>query len=650
MAKRISGVHACIAVAAVALAPASAQAKRTDENATTQSDDAFGRSVGSERSGLYSPDEVRGFSPTDAGNIRIHGLYFDLAERPLSRITHGNAIRVGIGAQRYPFPAPSGLVDYDLALPGAHPELSVEVDNGNALVRGEALIANLQVPIDGERLGFAGGYGARNAIRYEGERHKFRSASGLLAFRPAKGAEYLLFAAWQRMSEDEPKAIYFPAGNTLPPQVPRGKFLGLRWADKDTSGTLIGGIARIPLGEGTRIEAGLAWSEKRQPKNFSDFLFGVTPDGHTTSRIVYADGNIRDQAVSGEFRLVREWHSAAIDHTLTASLRGRVRHRLFGGSVALLLGGGSIFSQTGWNEPTYSLGPKNDDRVRQLTFGAAYNLYWRGGANLDVSVSKTRYRKALDFADPALPDPVTRDRPLLWNVSGSYAVAKGVIVYAGTMRGQEEALVAPDSAANRAEAPPAIRTKQSEAGVRLALAQNLALVAGVFSISKPYYNLDPAGIYRQLGTLTNRGVELSLTGKLAPGLSLVGGALLLDPRISGIGVQTRVIGKRPAGQAKRRIVANFDWRSKGGKGPVSIDVAVEYLSAKTANAANTFTAPSRMMVNLGARYRFSVGKVQLVLRPLLSNVFNDYGWNVSSIGGFSYTNRRNLGIDLIADF
>ena len=37
----------------------------------------------------------------------------------------------------------------------------------------------------------------------------------------------------------------------------------------------------------------------------------------------------------------------------------------------------------------------------------------------------------------------------------------------------------------------------------------LALVAGVFSIRKPYYNLDPTLRYRQLGTLENRGIEVS---------------------------------------------------------------------------------------------------------------------------------------------
>jgi len=62
-----------LVLAVLAFVPA-ALAQRTDENVTTQSEDAFGRSVGTEQLGIYSQGEVRGFSPIDAGNTRIEGL------------------------------------------------------------------------------------------------------------------------------------------------------------------------------------------------------------------------------------------------------------------------------------------------------------------------------------------------------------------------------------------------------------------------------------------------------------------------------------------------------------------------------------------------------------------------------------------------
>ena len=62
--------------------PAMAQVNRTDDNAVTSADDAFGQSVGNERGGLYGADDVRGFSPVEAGNGRINGLYFAQASMP----------------------------------------------------------------------------------------------------------------------------------------------------------------------------------------------------------------------------------------------------------------------------------------------------------------------------------------------------------------------------------------------------------------------------------------------------------------------------------------------------------------------------------------------------------------------------------------
>ena len=101
----LSGAAAALAMSAVAV-PASAQ--RAEENVNTQSDDAFGRAVGNDRSGLYNPFDVRGFNPSEAGNVRMQGLYFDLIELISARLIHGSTIRVGLAAQRYPFPGADG--------------------------------------------------------------------------------------------------------------------------------------------------------------------------------------------------------------------------------------------------------------------------------------------------------------------------------------------------------------------------------------------------------------------------------------------------------------------------------------------------------------------------------------------------------------
>jgi iron complex outermembrane recepter protein len=111
--QRRSIVCAGLLCAASTLVPM-AHAQRTDDNAVAQAEDAFGSTVGDEQIGIYSEDNVRGFSPVSAGNVRIEGLYFDRQAFITDRAVDGSTIHVGISAQGYPFPAPSGIADNSL--------------------------------------------------------------------------------------------------------------------------------------------------------------------------------------------------------------------------------------------------------------------------------------------------------------------------------------------------------------------------------------------------------------------------------------------------------------------------------------------------------------------------------------------------------
>lgn len=632
----------------LALFATPALAQRAGENAATQSSDAFGRSVGNEKTGLYNSEDVRGFNPVDAGNVRLEGLYFDQVERISTRIVDGNTIRVGAAALRYPFPAPTGLVDYNLTKPGKEASYSFNGEYSSNTTIGPGGSFEFKQPL-GDHFGISGGIGFRNATRFEGGQSRYRPMGLTAAWRPRPGTEVLLFGGVFIYRTDELRPFYYPAATTLPPKVERGVDLSQPWAGRNQDLWTSGAIVKTPL-LGAKLEAGLFYSAKDQHSVYADLMRGVAADGSVANRRIIAERDNYDGSWSGEVRLVKEWIGASINHRLIASVRGRSRNRDFGGGSVLALGPSTILRPDLRAEPVWTQGPKNRDEVRQVTGGVAWSMVSPQRFSLDVGISKSRYRKALDFADPALADPVTRDNPLLLNVAGAVHVARGLSVYAGYTRGQEEALVAPDIATNRSEAPPALRTSQVEAGARWAITPKLTFIAGAFSIQKPYYNLDPALRYRQLGTLTNRGIEISLTGQITPGLTIVGGSLFLDPTISGEAVDSRLIGPRPVGQIRRRSVATLDWRMDQGRGALSLDASVESLSSRVGNAANTLVAPPRATLNLGARYRFKAAGGNWLLRPMLLNVFNEYSWNVNTSGGFTYSNPRTATLQLVADF
>jgi iron complex outermembrane recepter protein len=638
-----------VALLALAWAPQAALAQRASENVTTQSGDAFGRSVGNDRSGLYSSDEVRGFNPVEAGNVRLEGLYYDQVDRLSLRLNEGNTIRVGPAALRYPFPAPTGLVDYSLTQPRGAQSYSFNAESNGSINNGTGGSFEFKQPITGAKLGVSGGYGWRDAIRFEGGRTSFRNYGVTLGWRPDSDTSVLLFGGGFITRSDEARPTYFPTGTAPPPKLKRGTDLSQPWTGRNADTWAYGAVIKTPVG-GLKLEAGLFYNGRDQASVFADLLFSVAQDGSVGRRRVIADGNNRDASLSGEFRLIRQWQSGNLNHRIIADVRGRSRDRRFGGSRVIDLGPSTILTRDVRPEPGFVIGPKSFDRVRQLTFGLSYSLVRSDRFGIDASLSKTSYRKSIDFADPLLADPESRDGPLMWNVSGSYNLSPNLSVYGGLSHGMEEALVAPEIAVNRAEAPAAIHTRQLEAGLRYRLTPRLTLIAGAFSITKPYYNLDPTLRYRQLGTLRNRGIELSITGQIVPGLTLVGGTMLLDPAISGEAVDAGLIGRRPVGQIRRRSVVNLDWRPDGGKSPLSFDLALESLSSRTGNSANTLVAPARTMVNLGARYRFKLDGGTWLIRPMIYNLFDSYGWNVSPSGGFTYVQSRAFALQVIADF
>ena len=632
------------------LMPHAALAQRASENVTTQSSDAFGKAVGNEKSGLYTTDDVRGFNPVDAGNVRLEGLYFDQVDRISTRLIDSSTICVGPAAQRYPFPAPTGLVDYSLNVPRGRTSRSVTLDNGSSNALGLGGSIEFKQPLAGDRLGVSAGFGFRDAHRSEGGTEQVRTFGGSLAWRPAPGRELLLFAGDFRIRSDEAHPTLFLAGTAGPPRLERGLDLSPSWTARNSDTWLWGGIGKIALGPGLRLESGLFYTRRDLHTSFADLYTGVRSDGTTTGHRIVADAGSFDASLSGETRLVRQWQHGALSQQVTLSLRGRHKVRRFGGTASFQFGPSSLLANANLPEPAYTIGPKNRDRVDQLSYGVAWSLVSTHGFTLDAGLSKSSYTKAIDFADPLASDPVTRDRPLTWNVAGSLTVAKGFSLYAGSTQGQEEALIAPDVAINRAEAPPAIHTRQIEAGAKLTLGPRLTLIGGAFLITKPYYNLDTGLRYRQLGSLTNRGVELSLTGQLVPGFNVVGGLLLLDPKISGEAVSSGQIGPRPLGQVRRHAVVNFDWRPRGGKSPLSFDLALESFSSRVGNRANTLSAAPRTTVNFGARYRFKLGPGTFLLRPQVQNLFDNYGWQVSTSGGWTYTAPRAVTLQLVADF
>jgi iron complex outermembrane receptor protein len=298
-------------------------------------------------------------------------------------------------------------------------------------------------------------------------------------------------------------------------------------------------------------------------------------------------------------------------------------------------------------EPVFTFGEKTHDTVRQKTFGLGYQLLWRNVGEISLGVQKTRYRKSVVTPTETLPE--TRDNPFLWSATAAAYVTDKLAIYGGYTRGLEESDVAPANATNRNEAPPAIRTRQQDIGLRYAISPRLSLILGLFDIEKPYFNLDGEDRFRQLGTLSNKGVELSLAGQITKRLTLVWGTTWIDQKVSGELVDDGTIGERPISAFKLRNLGNVNWQLPWHE-KLTLTARFESTSARTANAANTLEIPKRWVAGVGGRYRTKVGNVPVLIRANIDNLFDRFGWAVTGSGFFLPNGPRRYSMTIAADF
>ncbi|MFV3464656.1 hypothetical protein ACNJFH_21115, partial [Mycobacterium tuberculosis] len=136
----------------------------------------------------------RGFSPIAAGNARIDGLYFDETATPNERIRRSTSIKVGLSAQGYLFPAPTGVVDYALRRPGNQALLSTTV--GLNSLGDKSLEFDAELPLAGDALSLGAGLGLYDHVFNNGATSRQHVEGLTLRWRPRPGIELLPF--WGR--------------------------------------------------------------------------------------------------------------------------------------------------------------------------------------------------------------------------------------------------------------------------------------------------------------------------------------------------------------------------------------------------------------------------------------------------------------------
>jgi iron complex outermembrane receptor protein len=632
---------------AAATAPGAALAQRAAENAVAGADDAFGSSVGQEKSGIYNDNEVRGFNPVRAGNLRIEGVYFDQQGGLTGRVRAGSRVRVGIAALDYPFPAPSGIVDYSLRPSGDKFVASLALLRQN--YGGENFEIDISGPIIPGRLSLAGGI-TRNHDQFVDGAHFTNYAAGFIPRLRFEGGEVLLIAS-HIAQRDLTSRIVVSAAGAFVPDTPKPRvYLGQDWAKAVQDNTNFGVIAKGQIGGGWSYRTGAFSSQVFKRKSYSEIFSVADAQGNARHSIV-ADPHQLTRSYSGEAQLIWRQDGEKLRHRVVFNLRGRDKSAESGGSDRRDLGAVRLGDKDPEARPTFVFGDTDESSVRQLTAGVGYVGRYAGLGQLNLGLQKTNYRAGFERA--GVETRVT-NQPWLYNATVVVSPSDRWMLFAGTVRGLEESGVAPENALNRNETLPASKTTQMDGGARIKLGGLSVMLSG-FQIEKPYFSFDATNRFTVLGDVRHRGLEASVAGAVGDRLTVLGGAVLMAPRVTGEARALGRVGSRPVGVAATLLRLDTEYRTAFDG--LSLTGSVIYTGPRPASARPYAELGGRQLfteavttLDLGARYRFRLDGHPVSARLVLANVFDSRSWKIVAANSYQLNDSRRLAINILADY
>jgi iron complex outermembrane receptor protein len=635
------------AACSVALSPFPVLAQRASENVVASAQDAFGTSIGTDTIGLYNAQETRGFSPRDAGNFRIEGLYYDQAGNfgYTSQMVRSTTMRVGLSAQSYPFPSPTGIADIRLRLPGDGFLASVSGQHGPYSTAN--LQANVEIPRGDRKIGAVLTV-AR--ARQEMDFHTvfdYLDYSALAHWTPSDTFEVIAFVQNSHAWDGESPSLVFTSGPYLPPKANRDIWSGPDFPQERQRFQGNSGLIAREAFENWRLQAGAFRSQTRAKNEYSVLYRDTQPSG-------LANLNVRlrpDQwlvSYSGELRASGLYLDGPRRHTVHISAKGRSTERRFGGDDTVVYGPAMIGTLVPSTKPVFNLGPQSRDAVRQGTAGVSYVGMWNDVGEISAGAQRAFYRRTVEY--PARTGTATRTNPWLYNGTLAVTPTDSLTAYASYTRGLEDSGIAPESAINIGEPLAASLTKQVDAGVRYRFSPTTVLVAGMFEVKKPYFDRDANNLFARVGALTHRGVEVSLSAEPVAGLKVVAGAMLLKARVSGSTVEQGLIAEVPPGRPPAVMRLNANYAPAAWRG-FSLTAQITYEGSHFANRVNTFRISPLTTIDVGARYTFSVHDTRATLRFDVQNLTDEYIWTVNSASGhFSPSPARRYILRVAADF
>jgi iron complex outermembrane recepter protein len=551
-------------------------------------------------------------------------------------------MRVGIAAQSYSFPAPTGIADLSLRTPGDKALLSAILTRGPFNTATAEL--ETQIPLADRALGVDLCAGYRKNFEVDVFRESHSGGFGAtFRWRPTANTEIVPFWSYIVGGARQIVPVVYTDGTVTLPLF-RTRDLGTQdWTTWGWRETTLGAVLKSALGDHWKLAAGLFYSLERDPVGYDPYLTLTTTQ--MADSVMDVAPPFTADSTSGELRLSRLFTNGAHRQQLQFAVRGRAVGRNFGGDAITDFGTIALNSQARFAQPVLPLGPSSRDTTRQLGLGLTFEERWQGVGSFAAGVLNDHYRRTV-LAPNGTVD-IDRTSPWLLNLRVAIDPGRDLIFYGSFVQGLEDSALAPTSANNRNEPPPATRTWQVDGGIRWAPAATLQLILGAFDIHKPYFNIGADNVYTQLGRVRHRGLESSLSFN-DRGLTVLVGGVLLQPRVDRVIPEPGATGNIPLGPVPLTLTANVDYAPPRW-GPWAASLQWSRLSPRVSTTDNANYLPALATLEAGVRYHWTLQSHPWTVRLDGFNLTDARGLHVSSLDVVLPEQSRRFMLTLATD-
>lgn len=605
---------------------------------------------------LYSPTNagyasavtIRGFS--DAGNLNIasDGLRFTTAADSGNYLEDTEQLEIitGLTGFLYGPGSPGGLANYVLKRPTYERYNSVTLANAGG--DNYYLHGDFGGPIDPEgKLAYR-----VNVLTQDGETaidmQKRRREMISLALDWNVSDDLLVqFDASHKKEEIRGTTSYWYFGDQgLRPSassLSNDKLYSQKWSFADSENDRAGVRAKWRLNDVFSLRAAVATQQFTAENTYTGptvYASGVY------SQPLYAFAPIDHQETSAYAFLDAAFDTGPLDHKVTVGYQGntsRVKqyedHIPYPGPQYVSpVGTISLGDTPQVAKPDYYIGHGNQrlasaETTNNFLLGdiITFNEQWSAilGATHTQIRSYTHefvYAKAFGTPETETRYDESKTSP---NISLIYKPLPWLTTYATYIEGMQSGGVAPSGTLNAGQAFAPEVSEQYEIGAKATIGETLLTLA-FFNIDKP--NAYTANnVYTVDGRQENNGVEFSVTGKVLPQLTVVGGVTVLDPKIKKSDVAAND-GNSPTNVAKQlaKIYGEYDIGRVPG---LAVTGGAFYTGKQYTDLANDYQLPSFTTFDAGARYRMRLSENNLTLRMNVSNLANKEYWLNSSYLG-----------------